>query len=300
MDNFRASLLMILSMAMFSLEDGIIKWAAATLPVGQILLSLGLLGTAVLWGTALARGVPVFGRAFLRPTVVVRNLAEVVGALSFVTALALNPLSLASALLQALPLTATMGAALFLGEKVGWRRWGAIGVGLLGTLVILRPGTEAFRPEALWVLLCVAALTVRDLATRAAPREIATLQFAAWGFLATAVAGVAVLASGAGGAPVMPPPVAALALAAAAGLGIAGYFALLVSVRGGDVAMVAPFRYSRVVFGILIGIIAFGERPDAPMLVGSALVVGSGLYALAREMRLRKRPGPSPATVAPL
>lgn len=312
LDNSRAALLMVVSMALFTLEDGIIKWATTDLPVGQILLMLGGIGTAVLWAYARLKGAAVFGRDLLLPGVMARNLAEIVGAVAFVTALASNPLSLASALLQALPLVATAGAALFLGETVGWRRWAAIGVGLAGTLVILRPGTEAFRPEALWVLLCVAALTVRDLATRAAPARLTTPQFVTWGFAATALAGALLLALDRGAPPVVPSAAAGLAMAAAAGFGIAGYSALMVAVRGGDVAVVAPFRYARVVFGILLGMAAFGERPDGWMLAGVALVVGSGLYTLARETRLRRRnaiamqpaagasPGPSPAPPPPL
>ncbi len=296
MDNFRASLLMVASMGIFAVEDALIKRAADHLPVGQILAMLGVAGFVILAVFAAARGQTVFARTFLAPAVLIRNLAELIGTAGFVTALALNPITVASVILQASPLVVTMGAALFLGETVGWRRWTAILVGLSGVIVILRPGMEGFRVEALWAVLGVLGLSARDIATRRVPAGVTTLQISAWAFAAVAVAGLATLGLGADLA--VPPARTSVELSGAVALGLAGYALLTMAVRGGDLAVVAPFRYSRILFALIVGFLIFGERPDWPMAVGAALIVGSGLYTLVREARLRRRVA-APSELAP-
>jgi drug/metabolite transporter (DMT)-like permease len=185
-----------------------------------------------------------------------------------------------------------MGAALFLGEVVGWRRWSAIAVGLVGVIVILRPGLEGFRAEALWAVLGVVGLSARDVVTRRVPAGTTTLQLTAWAFAAVAFAGVATL--GLGGAMSVPPLRTAVELGVALGLGLVGYGLLTIAVRGGDLSVVAPFRYSRLVFALFVGFFVFAERPDLPMLLGASLIVGSGLYTLMREARLRRVARSSP------
>ncbi len=298
MDNLRASLLMIAAMAIFALEDSLIKRVSGELPVGQILLTLGVGGFLVMAAICRARGVAVLGPYFLHPAVIVRNVAEIVGTIGFVTALSLVALSTVSVIIQASPLIVTMGAALFLGEKVGWRRWTAILVGLAGVIVILRPGTEGFRPEALLAVLGAVAMSVRDLSTRRVPPGTATIQLSAWGFGALIPAGLISLAFG--GVPAIPSAGAAVELAGALTLGLFGYFAITQAVRTGDLSVVAPFRYTRIVFALALGWLLFAERPDAPMLAGAALIVGSGLYTLIREARLRRAARTSRPAAAPL
>ncbi len=298
-DNLRASLMMVLAMALFGVEDMIIKRATATLPVGQILVMIGTAGAAILAVAALMRGQPPLTRAVLSPPVLTRNLAELVGTASFMSALALLPLSSVSAILQATPLAATMGAALFLGERVGWRRWSAIIAGFAGVMLILRPGGEGSGVATMLAVLAVAGFAARDLATRRLPPSVGNLQVATWGFAVVVPAGLIILPLG---PPAALPDARTLAeLALALGFGLAAYFAITAAVRGGEVGAVAPFRYTRLLFGLALGMIVFGERPDAAMLAGSALVVGSGLYSYARERRLAQRraadaaAGPPPA-----
>ncbi|MBM3612151.1 MAG: hypothetical protein FJX19_04170, partial [Alphaproteobacteria bacterium] len=130
MNNLRASLLMVAAMAGFAIEDVIIKQLSATLGLPQLLILLGLVGGVVLALICAWRGEGIFHRGFFGRAVLARNLGEMIGSVGFCTALALVPISVASAILQALPLTVTLGAALFLGESVGWRRWAAIVAGL--------------------------------------------------------------------------------------------------------------------------------------------------------------------------
>lgn len=217
--------------------------------------------------------------------VLARNGGEMVATFAYINALAVVPLSTVSAVLQALPLAVTLGAALFLRETVGWRRWTAIAVGFAGVMVVIRPGLDGFRPEALWVLVTVAGLALRDLATRAIPRDCSAAQVSAWGLLSVAALGAVMMVPG--GA-VMPDAMQAATLFGAVMFGTVGYWLVVSASRTGEVAVVAPFRYTRLVFAIAIGWTVFAETPDAPMLAGAAMIIGSGLYALARE-RARKR-----------
>ncbi len=284
--NLRGIILMVGSMAGFAIEDMFIKWTAANMPTGQILLILGLGGVPIFMSLARRDGRHTFTRAALHPMVIWRNTGEMIGTAGFVTAIATLPLSTATALFQAMPLFVTMGAALFLGEQVGWRRWTAICIGFFGVLMIIRPGVEGFRPEALWSLLAVVGLGIRDLAVRRIPPAISTMQLASWGYIAVAVLGAGMLAFS--GGVVMPNAVQAGYLAAALVFSVTAYWALTQATRLGEISVVTPFRYSRLIFGMLIGIFVFSEHPDLWTLIGAALIIASGLYTFARE-QARKR-----------
>jgi drug/metabolite transporter (DMT)-like permease len=140
MNNLRGILLMVAAMAGFAVEDALIKAASATVPVGQILLFLGIGGTLAFGTLARLQGARLFTRVVLLRPVLLRNASEMLGTMCFVSAIAIAPLSTVSAILQATPLAVTLGAALFLGAEVGWRRWTAILVGFAGVLIIVRPG----------------------------------------------------------------------------------------------------------------------------------------------------------------
>lgn len=285
-DNLRGILLMVAAMAGFALEDMFIKFAAADLPVGLILCAIGLIGGGVFSAMARMQGQRSFDRAALHPAVMGRNLGEVVGTFGFITALTLAPLSTVSAVSQAMPLIVTMGAALFLGEAVGWRRWLAICVGFAGVILIVRPGMEGFDPNVLWAVLAVIGLGARDLCTRRIPRQISTVQLSAWGFWAAAVLGAAMLAVSGGSK--WPTGMQVLHIIGALVFGIAAYWALTKANRLGEMSVITPFRYSRLIFALLIGTLIFAESPDVITLSGAALIMVSGLYTFARE-RIRAR-----------
>lgn len=279
--NLRGILLMLASMALFAMEDMLIKIAARDIPSGQIILIAGLFGLPPFLIMARREGLPVFSRAALHPAVLARAAGEMVGSLAYIIALASVPLPTVSAVLQVLPLAVTLGAALFMGETVGWRRWTAIAVGLSGVLLVIRPGFEGFEAAALWVLVTVVALAVRDLATRAIPPGCSDAQISAWGLMSVALLGALMMAWS--GEAVVPDAAQSAGLAAMVVFGAAGYWAITAASRTGEVSVVAPFRYSRLVFAILIGAFVFGEAADALTLIGSALIIGSGLYSFARE-----------------
>lgn len=285
-DNLRGIFLMLASMALFAVEDMFLKMASASLPTGQIIFVAGFFGAPVFAVMARAQGARILTRFALHPAVLLRALGEMVGTFGYILALATVPLSTISAVLQAMPLAVTMGAALFMQEKVGWRRWSAIAVGFAGVILVIRPGLDGFRPEALWGLLTVAGLALRDLAARAIPRACSDAQVSCWGLMAVALLGVLMMI-GEGDVRV-PTYWQSAILGGALAFGTAGYWAITAATRTGEVSVVAPFRYSRLIFAILIGTFVFAEIPDVITLSGAGLIIGSGLYSFARE-RARKR-----------
>ncbi|MGY6536178.1 MAG: DMT family transporter [Pararhodobacter sp.] len=287
MYNLRASMMMILAMAGFAAEDAVIKHLAGSMPVGQIMIALGIGGTLMFGGLARLRGKRLLVADALRGAVLVRNLCEILGAGGVVLAISLVPLATVTAILQSMPLVVTLGAALFLGEAVGWRRWGAILVGFAGVLIILRPGGAGFDPAALIAVLAVLGLAGRDLATRRVPVHVDSLQLSGWGFAMLVPAGLVLSAFGS--APVVPSMAQWAWLVSAMVFGTVAYGALVAATRLGDIAATVPFRYTRLLFAMIIGLVFFGERPESWTLAGAALIVGAGLFSFWRELRLRRQ-----------
>lgn len=280
-ENQRGSLFMVTSMAAFAVEDMFIKSAARAMPVGQVLLLMGVLG--VIWFGASARraGQPAFPAALRSRTMVVRSGFEVVGRLFYSLAIALTPLSVASAILQATPLVVVAGAAVLFGERVGLWRWALTVLGFAGVLVILRPGFEGFDALSLLAVIGLIGFAGRDLATRAAPPALSNAQLGVAGFAVLALSGAIIL--GFQGGPVLPAVLPFAKALGAAVFGITGYSFLTRAMRTGEVSAVTPFRYTRLLFAMILGITIFGEWPDLMTLIGAAMIVGSGILILTRR-----------------
>ena len=282
-DNLRGSLFMVAAMAGFAIEDMFLKAAARSLPTGQVILIMGLGGVLVFGLMARAWGeAPLPAAAWSRP-MLIRSAFEIGGRLFYSLSLALTTLSATSAILQATPLVVVVGAAILFGEKVGWRRWAAIAVGFVGVLVILRPGLAGFTPLSLLAVAGMIGFAGRDLATRAAPKVLSNRQLGVMGFAMLAIAG-AIILTVTGGAR-LPDAATTLNLIGCTGFGIAAYHALTYAMRTGEVSVVTPFRYTRLVFALILGALVFGERPDGATLIGSAVIVAAGVYTLLRSRR---------------
>ncbi len=285
-DNLRGTVLMVVSMALFAVEDVFLKLAAAQMPVGQVLMIFGAFGLLGFGLLVRGRGQRFFDPAMLNKALALRALGEAMGRLGYTLAIALTPLASAAAILQATPLVVVLGAALVFGERVGWRRILAVLGGFAGVLMILRPGFEGFMPASLWAVFGMFGLALRDLATRAAPPALSHLQLGFWGFAVLLPTGAAMLAVS-GGA-VVPAAGIVGALALGAVVGVAAYTAVIAAMRTGEISAVTPFRYSRILFAIILGILVFGEWPDGMTLAGAAVVVGCGIYTVLRERRLAR------------
>ncbi len=280
-DNQRGSLYMVTAMAGFAVEDMFIKSAARAMPLGQVLVLMGVLG--VLWFAYQSHLVqePAFPAALRSRTMILRSGSEVVGRLFYSLAIALTPLSVASAILQATPLVVVAGAALIFGEKVGLWRWALTVLGFAGVLVILRPGLEGFDALSLLAVIGLLGFAGRDLATRAAPPALSNAQLGAAGFSVLGLSGLVILTFQ--GGPVLPEMLPLAKAFGAAGFGILGYSYLTRAMRTGEVSAVTPFRYTRLLFAMVLGVTLFGERPDLQTLIGSAMVVGCGILILTRR-----------------
>ncbi len=286
MDNYKGMAWMTLAMLGFAIADSFIKLTLDTLPVGQVITIFSAGGSAIFGLWALARGERLFDRAMFTLPFVLRLLSEVLGTVCFVVALALINLSLLSAIIQANPLLVTLGAALFLGQPVGWRRLSAIVVGLCGVLIIVRPGMAGFDAASLWAVGAAIGLTGRDLATRAIARDVSTLLLAAWGFVAATIAGLLILSIQ--GGVTLPDGPTTLHLGGALIFAMVAYYAVTAAMRVGEIAAVTPFRYTRLVFALVLALVVFDERPDLWTLIGAGIVIATGLYTLLRERRIAR------------
>ena len=285
--NVRENLLgigfIVIAMAGFAVEDAIIKFLTSRLSPGQIMVMIGLGGTLGFYILARYNGQKLTPEIAYNPWVIGRTLSELFGTAFFVLSLAMVPITTISAIIQVSPLLVTLGAAVLLREKVGVRRWSAIMIGLLGVAIILRPWSAEFEAAALLALLGVIGLSARDVATRPIPNKTPSLVLAILGFGATIPAGLILMVFD----PrlFVPTSQETLLIIASIFIGVGAYYCIVTAMRLGDVSAVVPFRYSRLVFGVAIGVWYFGETLDKWTLIGSAVVVFSGLYALWRESR---------------
>jgi drug/metabolite transporter (DMT)-like permease len=286
-DNTRGIIFMAVAMATFTVNDSFMKAVTQLLPLSQAIVIRGVMTLAALLVLARMMGVRTLRVAKVdRKLLGWRTLAEVGGTITFLTALQHMQLANLSAILQSLPLAVTLGAVIALKEPVGWRRMTAIGVGFLGVLLIVRPGTEGFNIWAVVALISVAFVVVRDLATRQFSGSLPSVTIAIYTAVAVTLMGVAGLTIEDWG----PVPLVAFAmLAGAATMLIMGYLFIVMAMRVGDVAIVAPFRYSALIWAILIGWLVFGEIPKGLTLLGATIVVATGLYTYLREYQLQRR-----------
>ena len=177
------------AMALFAVAAALLKASASGMPVGQVLILFGLGGGAIFAGLAKSRGEALFPREVLSPPMLIRAIFEIFGRLFFTLAYVLTPLSSVTVILQAAPLVVVAAAAVLFNERVGWRRWGAIGIGMIGVLVVLQPGMDSFSALSLLALAGMIGFAGRDLASRVAPASLSVAVLGFHGFLAMVVAG---------------------------------------------------------------------------------------------------------------
>ena len=286
MDNLKGILFMILAMAGFACEDLFIKMLSENLPISEIIIILGFSGSIIFLIIGLLTKAPIFHQGLLTTPVIIRTLCELFGALFFVLAIALTPLSSASAIIQVMPLLVTIGAAIFFKEKVGWRRWTAVFVGFIGVLLILRPGFGSFMPASIFALLGATFLAGRDLATRAIEVKLPSVTISLYAFLAFGVSGIMLIPFSS--EMLVPSSKDLLFFAGASAFGIIAYYSIVIAARTGEMSVISPFRYSRLVFAMLLSISVLSERPDMLTLLGAAIIVASGVYTFVRENILNK------------
>ena len=299
--NLRGAGFMCLAMAGFTCNDALVKAVSGVMNAGQIMLVRGVFTSLLVLLLARHFGAMRSFRLVLTPAVGLRVVAEVGASITYIWALGHMQLANASAILQALPLAVTLGAALFLGEPVGWRRWLAIIIGFLGVLIVLRPGPEGFTWAALSVLASVVFAAIRDLCTRRIDPAVPSLFISVITATAITLTGAVLVVPLGGWQPIS---MASLGLLAGASLLLlVGYQFIVLAMRNGEIAVVAPLRYTSLVWSIGTGMLFFAEKPDIWMVTGVAVIIGSGLYAFARENKRRTAivvlPAPPGAPMTP-
>ncbi len=295
-DNARGALYMNVSMLAFTVNDACMKAVTETLPLFQAIALRGVLTVAVLVMIALATGgLRLWPGGRDGRIIALRTLAEVGGTLTFLAALMHMPLANLSAVLQVSPLAVTLAAAVFFAEPVGWRRMIAIVVGFIGVTIIIRPGTSGFDIWAVIGLVSVACIVVRDLTTRRLSRGVPSITVAIW-------AGLGVMGMGLAGSAVEDwVPVtahAAMLVAGASAFLIVGYLSIVMVMRVGEISFVAPFRYTALLWAILLGWLMFDTLPDGWTIVGATIVVATGIFTFYRERRMARAARVEAAVVA--
>ncbi|WP_439627286.1 DMT family transporter [Shinella sp.] len=283
--NAKGALFMVVAMAGFTCNDALVKSVTDAMNVGQIMFVRGLMTTVLVVAIAWWMGALGSWRVVLQPALMLRLVAEILASLAYISALGAMPLANTASILQALPLAVTLGAALFLGEQVGWRRWLAIIAGFAGVLIVIRPGPEGFSMAAVYVIASVVGAAARDLATRRIDPNVSTLFISVITATSITVVGGALIVPMGGWQPMSGDVLSRLAIASV--LLLVGYQAIILAMRTGEISFIAPFRYTSLIWAIAIGFLFFGEIPDIWMTVGALIIVASGLYTFYRENRRR-------------
>lgn len=278
---------MIGSMGAFSLADALVKVSTGAMSIYQVMFLL-LGGGFIVFGLmAIFQGDRLMDRRAFSPILLFRYIAEITGMIGMITALATVPISTVGAITQASPLVAAVGAVIFLKEKVGWRRWLTITIGFIGVLLIVQPGSANFDASVLWAILALVALSARDLNTRMVPADMPSASLAT--FTMAAILPIIVALILFNGQTLLPNNINWIVVLPMVLLGSLGYMLLIASLRMAAVSVVMPFRYTRIIFLMILGVFAFNEKPDALMLLGAALIIVSGVYIIWREQKVKQQ-----------
>ncbi len=298
-DNYRGALFMMLAMAGYVFNDTLMKLSSSDMWIFQAIFIRGFFVTLFMAVVAKWQGSSLNPLRHMSPVVLLRVTAEIVGTVCFLVALVNIPIANATAILQATPFVLTLAAALFFGEKVGWQRYLAIIMGFIGVMIIVRPGVEGFNAYSLLVLTTVFTVVIRDLATQKIAISIPTSYLAYLTALFITIMGGLVTLIGVLMQvsfqmtfvdPWTPLSFANLALiAGAACFLIVGYVCGIKTMRVGEISFIAPFRYTVLIWAILIGIFVFDDIPDLLTLIGCIIVVVAGVFSFYRERYLSKQ-----------
>lgn len=283
--NIRSSLYMMLGMGVFAIGDALTKYSTQTLNLGQFMFMRGLLCILLLAFIAARQGVLSRWRDALDKVTILRGFGEVGATTFYLVGLTHLSLAFVSSVYQAVPLAVTLGAVLFLGEKVGWRRWLSIGIGFIGVLIIIRPGGDGdgtgMNAYALLLLVGVCFTAMRDLSTRRINMQIPTILISAMTSIMITITGFIIMQTDTGWVQSTTTDIIHVSIAAV--LLIIGYHCIILATRAGDMSFASPFRYTSLLWAIALSYIVFNQIPDQNTLIGSAIVVASGCYMLYRE-----------------
>ncbi|MCP3936074.1 MAG: DMT family transporter [Actinomycetia bacterium] len=279
-ENLRGAAWMTLGMLGYVVNDAFVKKAVEDLALFQTIFIRGLMIVALISLIARVKGDHRRIGMLRDRHVGARVGIEAIGTCFFLLGLSNLPLADMTAVLQLVPLAVTFAAARLLREQVDWIRVATVLAGFVGVLFVVRPGSEGSSPWFLAAFAVVVLVTIRELVTKKISTEIPSLVIAlGTGLVVTAMGGVVSIFEGwesIEGKHL-------IYLATASGFLSVGYTASVNAVRVGEMSFTAPFRYSILLFAIILQIVVFGDVPDAPSLIGSGIVGAAGLFSLTRE-----------------
>jgi drug/metabolite transporter (DMT)-like permease len=271
---------MVLAMTCFTGNDALVKTVLARVPSAQMIVVRGVMAIALILLVAWRMGALVRVTELFRGWVGVRAFCEGIATFLYLAALYHLPLANATAIYMSSPLFIAVLARLFLGERVDVRRWIAIAMGFTGVLLVIQPQSDGFNLYAWLCLLSTLIYAGRDLLTRKIPAGVPSIVVT----LATAAVVVgmaAVVLLYEGWTPMAWADVGRLALAAVC-LSTA-YYAIIASVRTGEVSVVAPFRYVGLLWAVVVGYLVWGHVPNSLAWTGIALLIVAGLYMIQQQ-----------------
>ena len=279
--NSKGIFLMIISMASFAVGDTFVKISGAFLSPAQIMFFLIAGGLIIFAMIAKFKGENLLDSRAFSPVLLIRYFAEMIGLVAMIMGLTKIPLSVVGTVTQASPILVAAGAVFFFKEIVSWRRWSSIVIGFIGVVLVIQPGSQNLDYAVIWAVVALVAFSIRDLVTRLTPPDIPSASIATF----TMIAAIPFTAGWVffGGEKFFPPEIDWAVVSSMIILGSFGYLLLITSLRLGELSAIMPFRYSRIVFLLILGALVFGERPTASMLLGAALILISGVYIMWRE-----------------
>ena len=282
-ENFRGALIMMVCMSAFVLNDAFVRLAGNSLPLAQILFIRGLITTIVLLTFAIYGG--IFSSKKDKWRIFFRSIAEALTSYFFLTAVMNMPFANVTAILQILPMTVTLAAAFVFKEKVGIIRITLILAGFLGVVLIISPSTDGFNLYAIYALIAVFLITTRDLITRKISSRVPTLLPTVSASIGVLIFSVFLLIN----TPFQPLNTQnSLFILLAAFFIIFGYYTAVLVMRSGEISFISPFRYSAILFALILGLIFFDEKPDTTALFGILIVMLAGIFLVMRNSAVQK------------
>ena len=259
-------------------NDGITKWLVPHYPPGQILCIMASLIVLITLIMMRLRGEAPLAAKNWKPHFY-RGALYAIGSFAFVVALRYLPFAEVVAIAFAGPLFMTLFGRFFLGESVGWHRLGAVIVGFIGVLFVIRPGTDAMHWAVVLPLIVALADATRDLVTRQMAGGESNLRIVFSTGCILAFAGLLTVVAGWESLRIQ--DIVWFVLSAA--MFVIGHFLMVEAYRHGQLVAVAPFRYIQIVWTILAGLIFWGEMPTPIVFLGIGIICASGAYIAWRE-----------------
>ena len=277
---------MMICMSAFVLNDAFVRLAGDSLPLAQILFIRGLITTVLLLAFAIYGG--VFSLKVSKKDkwrIFFRSIAEALTAYFFLTAVMKMPFANVTAILQILPMTVTLAAAFVFKEKVGIIRISLILMGFFGVVLIINPSADGFNLYAVYALIAVVLITIRDLITRKLSSEVPTLLPTVSASIGVLLFSVILLIN----TPLQPLNTQnSLFIFLAAFFIVFGYYTAVLVMRSGEISFISPFRYTAILFALILGFIFFDEKPDITAFVGIVIVMLAGIVLMMRNSSVQK------------